>query len=127
VRLLVLGEIDGDQRFLAEQRIGQASAVSVLPVPLGPTSRNTPCGPFSGVRPVFAARRRWAMASAPHPARPPVCRFLFQAQQLRLLIFHQRESGTPVQSAITVATVRTSTSSPSSGLPAARRKRLLQR
>lgn len=89
VRLPVLGEIDGDQRFLAaEQRIGGASAVSVLPVPLGPTSRNTPAdrSPASG---------RFRGAQAPGNsaqgrllANHPFAETLFEAQQIRLLIFH---------------------------------------
>ncbi len=95
-----------------------ASAVSVLPVPLVPTSRNTPCGPFSGARPVLAARRRCAMAFS--AASWPTTRFARLFSRLSSSVcssFINEESGTPVQSAITVATVRVSTSSPSSGLP----------
>jgi hypothetical protein len=47
----------------------------------------------------------------------PFAETLFQAQQLRLLIFHQRGERHAGPVGITVATVRTSTSNPSSGLP----------
>ncbi len=82
-----------------------------------PDQQEHPCGPFSGVRPVFAARRRRAMRSGPPPANHPFAETLFQLSSSVCSSFISEESGTPVQSAITVATVRTSTSSPSSGLP----------
>ena len=93
------------------------SAVSVLPVPLGPTSRNTPCGPFSDVSPVLAARSRWAMAVS--ATFCPTTRLPISFSSVSSSVcssFINEESGTPVQSAITVATVRTSTSTASSGL-----------
>ena len=71
----VLGEIDGDQRFLAaEQRIGPWRA----PFPFcrcrsASTSRNTLAGPRSPASGRFAARRRRAMASA-QAASPPTTR-----------------------------------------------------
>ena len=41
----------------------RASAVSVLPTPLGPTSRKTPIGRRGSVRLARAVRMRWAIAS----------------------------------------------------------------
>jgi hypothetical protein len=47
VRLLELAHVDGDDVLLAAvEGLGQASAVSVLPTPEGPASRNTPMGLF---------------------------------------------------------------------------------
>lgn len=45
MRLLIFGEVDGDKGFSPPNRVSASvSAVSVLPVPLGPVNRNTPAG-----------------------------------------------------------------------------------
>ena len=90
VRLLVLGEIDGDQRFLAaEQRIGQGERRFRFAGAARPDQQEHP------LRTVLRRQAGFRGAQAPGNsaqgrllANHPFAETLFQAQQLRLLIFH---------------------------------------
>ncbi|MNE19615.1 hypothetical protein D3C80_1127030 [compost metagenome] len=99
-----------------------ARAVSVLPTPLVPTNRNTPNGAWSSVKPVLAARRRWAKAPRADSwpiTRSPSCHS--RVSRLACSSLSKLPRGTPVQSAMTSATLRASTSRDSIGwLPWAR-------
>ena len=80
-------------------------AVSVLPTPLGPTSRNTPIGRRGSVRLARAVRMRWAIAS--RACDWPMTRsssFVLEVQHRLDLVGTILPTGMPVQPATTSAT-----------------------
>ena len=94
----------------------RARAVSVLPTPLGPTSRKTPIGRRGSVRLARAVRMRWAIAS--RACDWPMTRSSSFAFRFRTVLISSASilpTGMPVQPATTSAIVWASTQTCTSG------------
>jgi hypothetical protein len=129
VRLLVFRQVDGNQRFFAavhhvRQRQRGFGFPDAARADQQEHALRAILGREAGFRRTQALRDGFSATSCPTTRLPisfsrvssPVCSS-----------FISEDSGTPVQSAITLATVRTSTSTESSGLLAATVQLLLQR